>query len=114
MYKYLRIFSHIAGVFGAAIATYLLCHEHSTYEVGPDYLGIVIGVLAILVTLLVAWNIYSALGIERKLKEALYEQNQHFQEQTEDISKFKNEIESKMDLFNLQFLYRLNDKSTKN
>ena len=42
---------------------------YRTVDLGVDYVGIIIGVLAILVTCLVAWNIYSAIDANQKIKE---------------------------------------------
>lgn len=39
-----------------------------TVELDFDYLGIIVGVLAILVTFLVGWNIYSAIDAKEKIK----------------------------------------------
>lgn len=41
---------------------------YRTVELGFDYLGIIVGVLAILVTFLVGWNIYSAIDAKEKIK----------------------------------------------
>lgn len=42
---------------------------YRTVELGFDYLGIIVGVLAILVTFLVGWNIYSVVDTNNKTKE---------------------------------------------
>lgn len=96
MCKFLKICSHIAGIVGAAIAICLLCRVCPTNDVKFDYIGVIIGILALLVTLLVAWNIYSALGIERRIEEALDKQRQHNIEQKTDLDNFKKEIYSKI------------------
>ena len=42
------------------------CH---TVSLGFDYMGVIVGVLAIMVTFLVAWNIYSAIDAKEKIKD---------------------------------------------
>lgn len=42
---------------------------YRTTDLGIDYIGIIVGILAILVTCLVAWNIYSAIDANQKIKE---------------------------------------------
>lgn len=97
MYKNLRIFSHITGIIGAIISIFLLCREFPTTDVKLDYMGIIVGILALLVTLLVAWNIYSALGVERKFKEAMDEKVKHDKELRDDFDKFKDRISFRME-----------------
>lgn len=95
MCKYLRILSHLAGLVGAAIAVNLLCHEHPTNEVRFDYIGVIIGILALLVTLLVAWNIYSVVGVVQRVDNALQEQGKRFKEQEVHYEELRQEIISK-------------------
>lgn len=40
-----------------------------TIDLGLDYIGIIVGVLAILVTVLVTWNIYSVIDANNKIKD---------------------------------------------
>lgn len=42
---------------------------YRTTDLGFDYIGIIIGVLAILVTCLMAWNIYSVIDANKKIDE---------------------------------------------
>ena len=65
IYKGLRVTSHLTGIFGCITAIFLLCRDCPTNDVDFDYIGAIVGILAILVTLLVAWNIYSAIGVEQ-------------------------------------------------
>ena len=38
-------------------------------ELSVDYLGVIVGVLALLVTVLIGWNIYTLIDIDRIRKE---------------------------------------------
>lgn len=46
---------------------------YRTVDLGFDYMGVIVGVLAILVTCLVAWNIHSAIEANHKIKDMLNE-----------------------------------------
>lgn len=48
---------------------------YRTTDLGIDYIGIIVGILAILVTCLVAWNIYSAIDANKKIDEMRNELN---------------------------------------
>lgn len=41
----------------------------STQELGIDYIGVIVGILSFLVTILIGWQIYNAIIIEKKIKE---------------------------------------------
>ena len=90
MYKYLRILSHLSGIAGCTVAIYLLCNICPTNCVKFDYLGAIIGILAFLVTLLVAWNIYSAIGVEQRVNKAIGQQEENYEN-------FRQEINSKIE-----------------
>lgn len=92
MCKFLKICSHIAGIVGAAIAIYLLCQTCPTADVKFDYIGIIVGILAILVTLLVTWNIYSAIRIEKKVEETLFCLKEEKKKQEENHDKLRDEV----------------------
>lgn len=63
-----------------------------------DYMGIIVAVLALLVTFLVAWNIYSALGIEAQVKT-----------QNSNIDRLNNEFSSKVISMETTFDERLEE-----
>ena len=79
----------------------VLSYPRSHDNYGFDYMGIIVGILSLLVTLLVAWNIYSALDIKRELNRKDIELNREikkqYEKQSSEISdvfnKFKNRIE---------------------
>lgn len=48
---------------------------YRTTDLGIDYIGIIVGILAILVTCLVAWNIYSVIDANKKIDEMRNELN---------------------------------------
>ena len=98
--------SHLAGIFGCIIAIFLFCRVCPTNDIDFDYIGAIVGILAIFVTLLVAWNIYSAIGVEQKVYKALHnlEQNEkkakdEKEKQNEFLDAFKCGINSEIESF---------------
>lgn len=60
----------VLGVSFTAIACSLIALSHTCpREMEMDYLGIIIGILAFLTTLLLGWNIYSLVDFNQKMKE---------------------------------------------
>lgn len=90
MYKGYRIISHLAGILGCIVAISLLCNEYPSSDLKFDYIGAIIGVLSILVTVLVTWNIYSAIRIEQRVEDALLRL-------AKNHDKFRNEIAATID-----------------
>lgn len=41
----------------------------SAPELGIDYIGVIVGILSLLVTMLIGWQIYNAIVIEKKIKD---------------------------------------------
>lgn len=92
MYKFFRIISNLAGIIGCIVAIFLLCNEYPSNDVKFDYIGFIIGILALLVTILVTWNIYSAIGIKQKVGKALSDIAEEIKKQIERNDKFRTEI----------------------
>lgn len=44
-----------------------ICRTHPRVELGFDYIGLIVGILALLVTMLIGWQIYNALSLEQKI-----------------------------------------------
>lgn len=97
MNRFIRISSHILGVFGGIVAIYLLCNKCPSNDLRIDYIGVIIGILAILVTLLVAWNIYNAIGVEQRMNGIMQRQKDHQSEQERRFEDYRKEIDSKIE-----------------
>ena len=68
--KWKNEFGRIVAVFALILGVIAICHLfYRTEDLVFDYQGVLVGVLAILVTCLVAWNIYSAIDANQKIKE---------------------------------------------
>ena len=46
-----------------------ICHTHPRIESGFDYMGLIIGILTLLVTMLIGWQIYNALSLDQKVSD---------------------------------------------
>lgn len=46
-----------------------ICRTHPRVELEFDYIGLIVGILALLVTMLIGWQIYNALNLDRKVSD---------------------------------------------
>ena len=54
-------------LFSLVASVTAICRTHPRTELGLDYIGVIVGVLALLVTMLIGWQIYNALSLEQKV-----------------------------------------------
>gem|GEM_PF-2775313 len=83
----IQLFSMLALVLSVISVCRSYCR---TEDLGFDYSGVFVGVLSVLVTFLVAWNIYSVIDINSKVKEMqkeIKEAKLSINEKTSDIEK---------------------------
>lgn len=76
--KYLNI---ILSIMATILSIIAICVSLPTTEISFDYLGCLIGILGVLVTVLIGWNIYAVIDF-RQEKQRLV---QYFEEQKNDI-----------------------------
>lgn len=73
MCKFLKILLIVLVIFNAISCIVLLCvvfpRMVRPYNLGFDYIGVIIAILALLVTLLIGWNIYQLVDFKNKIKE---------------------------------------------
>lgn len=62
-------------------------------ELGLDYLGVIVGILAFLITLLLGWNIYTVVDFKRKIEE-LDKKNKEIKAVLNLANKIQNEREA--------------------
>ena len=67
----------------------------SAPELGIDYIGVIVGILSLLVTMLIGWQIYNAIIIEKKIKDEVKLIEKSFQK---EIQAIKDESEIYIDL----------------
>lgn len=62
------------SVLALIISTITLCiNKPSSSELGIDYLGIIVGILALLVTVLIGWQLFSLFNIEKTRNDIIKE-----------------------------------------
>ena len=44
----------------------------SAPELGIDYIGVIVGILSLLVTMLIGWQIWNTIAIEKKIKKEFH------------------------------------------
>jgi hypothetical protein len=75
MKKYRNIVILILSVISTIISIIAICRVcPNTSELGLDYQGIIVGILALLVTVLIGWQIFSVIDI-RKIKDDVLNMN---------------------------------------
>ena len=69
MNKFYRIFINVIGAvnsLASIVLLFVICPRIINNEsLGFDYMGVVVAILALLITFLVAWNIWTAIGVRR-------------------------------------------------
>ncbi len=89
---------HIIILGGAVVAFLLLFHsgtQHTCCNVGMS--DTIVNVLSILVTILLGWNIYSAIGVEQKIKDIQSLQTEHAQQLDKKINMFEANVSNRID-----------------
>lgn len=56
-------------LFSLVASVTAICRTHPRTELGFDYMGLIVGILALLVTMLIGWQIYNALNLDRKVSD---------------------------------------------
>lgn len=65
----------------------------SVPELGIDYIGVIVGILSLLVTMLIGWQIYNAVTIDKRIKG--------------EVERTRNEIDSYFNKQKVENLYML-------
>lgn len=68
MSKAERIIMWVAVALSLAMSIFALCRSLPR-EAGVDYMGVIVGILALLVTVLIGWNIYTVVDFSRRLSK---------------------------------------------
>lgn len=56
----------------------------SAPELGIDYIGVIVGILSLLVTMLIGWQIWNVIAIDKKVKDEVKQVSKSF---AKDIKK---------------------------
>jgi hypothetical protein len=57
----------------------------STPELGIDYIGVIVGILSLLVTMLIGWQIWNVIAIDKKIRNEVNKARSSFVKETEVI-----------------------------
>lgn len=95
--RYLNIILSIVAIFLSIIA---ICVSLPATEISFDYLGLLTGILGVIVTVLIGWNIYAVIDF-RQEKQRLV---QYFDEQKNDIRLLGSDLRT-------SFLSQLNNEA---
>lgn len=70
MSKYGNTITLILSAISIMVSVAALCRTYPhTSDLGMDYQGVVVGMLALLVTILIGWQIYTAINVKEELKD---------------------------------------------
>ena len=58
----------------------------SAPELGIDYIGVIVGILSLLVTMLIGWQIWNTIAIEKKIKAETKTVSKSFDKEIKDIN----------------------------
>ena len=70
MSKYGNTITLILSAISIMVSVAALCRTYPhTSDLGMDYQGVIVGMLALLVTILIGWQIYTAINVREELKD---------------------------------------------
>lgn len=70
MSKYGNTITLILSAISIMVSVAALCRTYPhTSDLGMDYQGVIVGMLALLVTILIGWQIYTAINVKEELKD---------------------------------------------
>lgn len=70
MSKYGNTITLILSAISIMVSVAALCRTYPhTSDLGMDYQGVIVGILALLVTILIGWQIYTAINVKEELKD---------------------------------------------
>ena len=70
MGKYGNTITLILSAISIMVSVAALCRTYPhTSDLGMDYQGVIVGMLALLVTILIGWQIYTAINVKEELKD---------------------------------------------
>ena len=88
---YVRIIAYIAIVICLFISLHYLCVHYARIipfkGTGADYLGVIVAILAIIVTLLVGWQIFSTIKAKEELRQARQDVENRFADRLIELDK---------------------------
>ena len=94
-------FSVILAIISVIFSIVALCNTCPRLikkdDFGFDYLGVIVGILALLVTVLIGWNIFSALGIQKEIKDMKKSMGEEYDRLNKRMDAFEKKSDEKID-----------------
>lgn len=75
----------------------------SAPELGIDYIGVIVGILSLLVTMLIGWQIWNVIAIDKKVKDEVKQVSKSFAKDIKEI-KDESEISTKKILYKAEYI----------
>ena len=75
----------------------------SAPELGMDYIGAIVGILSLLVTMLIGWQIWNVIAIDKKVKDEVKQVSKSFAKDIKEI-KDESEISTKKILYKAEYI----------
>ena len=90
-HKWIIAIAILLSVVAITLSIVSICKTYPTQNQGLDYWGLILGVLALLITILVGWQIFSIINFQSAQKE-IQDAKTSFQKAEEEIRNSHNEI----------------------
>lgn len=103
------IISLAVSVISLLVSSYIICNEN---RFNADWYAIVIGILSLLVTVLIGWNIYTVIDFKKEI-DKMREQNSTMQKSIADTLLFTTKESSKLSIATYSALMELYGKLNK-
>lgn len=68
-----------------------ICRTHPRVELGFDYIGLIVGILALLVTMLIGWQIWNLIDFDKRVKNKINEDRKNLHEEILKEVKLRDE-----------------------
>lgn len=91
-HKWIIAIAILLSIIAITLSIVSICKTYPTQNQGLDYWGLILGVLALLITILVGWQIFSIINFQSAQKE-IQDAKTSFQKAEEEIRNSHNEIE---------------------
>lgn len=73
------------------VSVIAICRTHPRVELGFDYIGLIVGILALLVTMLIGWQIWNLIDFDRRVKNKINEDRKNLHEEILKEVKLRDE-----------------------
>lgn len=78
-------------LFSLLTSVIAICRTHPRTELDFDYIGLIVGILALLVTMLIGWQIWNLIDFDRRVKNKINEDRKKLQREILDEVKLRDE-----------------------